>query len=239
MKYRLPKGKTRDIAFDATIRIAACHQKNRNKGTLAVRVNAEDIREKVREKRTGATILFAVDASGSMGAQKRMGAVKGAVLSLLNDAYQKRDSVGIIAFREDKAEVLLNITRSVDLAQRCLKSLPTGGKTPLAIGLERSYEILKTERIKNPDVLQYLILVSDGKANISIKSDNPLQESLAIAEKIRYEGIKSMVIDTESGYIQFGFAKDLADKMESKYLKLENLSQEDIKFNVKELIQRG
>ncbi len=239
VKYRLPKGKTGDIALAATFRMAACRQKNRKGGRLALNVRAEDIREKVREKRTGVTILFAVDASGSMGAKRRMGAVKGAVLSLLHDAYQKRDSVGIIAFREDKAEVLLNITRSVELAQKCLKSLPTGGKTPLALGLQRAFEILKTERIKNPEVLQYLILVSDGKANMAIKSDDPFEDSLFMAERIHNEGIKSMVLDTEKTYIQFGFARELAKRMDSKYIKLGNLSQTEIKNNVQQLIKMG
>ncbi|HCX61298.1 MAG TPA: magnesium chelatase, partial [Clostridiales bacterium] len=161
IRHRLPRGDIKDIALDATFRIAACSQKNRDKNGLAICIKHQDIREKVREKRTGATILFAVDASGSMGARRRMGAVKGAVLSLLKEAYQKRDKIGIIVFRKDRAETLLNITRSVDLAEKCLRKLPTGGKTPLAAGLHSAYQVFKADKIKNPDSLQYLVIVSD------------------------------------------------------------------------------
>ena len=236
VKYRMPKDKVNDIAFDATFRTASYNQKNREKNCLAISIRPEDIREKVREKHTGATILFLVDASGSMGARRRMGAVKGAVLSLLNDAYQKRDSIGIIAFRGNGSETLLNITRSVDLAEKCLRTLPTGGKTPLADGLYKSYQLLRTEKIKNPDSLQYLVVVSDGKANVPFKTDNALEDSFNLAETIRNEGIKSMVIDTESSYIEYGFAKELGKRMDSKYIKMSKISQEEIKSNIKDLI---
>lgn len=236
VKYKIPNGKVNDIAFDATFRIAAYKQKNRAKNDLAIRIEPEDIREKVREKHTGATILFLVDASGSMGAKRRMGAVKGAVLSLLNDAYQKRDSIGIIAFRGSGAETLLNITRSVDLAEKCLKTLSTGGKTPLAHGLYKSYQLLKAEKIKNPDSLQYLIVVSDGKANVPFKTDHPLEDAFEIAETIGAEGIKSMVIDTESSYIEYGFAEELGKRMDSRYIKMSNISKEKIKSNIQDLI---
>ncbi len=236
IKYRMPKGKVKDIAFDATFRIAACNQKNRNKNGLAICIKPQDIREKVREKHTGATILFAVDISGSMGAKRRMGAVKGAVLSLLKDAYQKRDSIGIVVFRKDRAEILLNITRSVDLAEKCLRKLPTGGKTPLAAGLHTSYQVLKADKTKNPDSLQYLVIVSDGKANVPLKTENPLGDAFELGEKIRNEGIKTMVIDTEKNYIEYGFAKKLADKMNSKYLKISQISKNDIETSIKSLL---
>lgn len=236
VKYKMPKGKVRDIAFDATLRVAACNQKNRDKKGLAICIKSQDIREKVREKHTGATILFTVDASGSMGAKRRMGAVKGAVLSLLKDAYQKRDNIGVIAFRKDKAEVLLNITRSVELAEKCLEKLPTGGKTPLAAGLYSAYQVLKADKIKNPDSLQYLIIVSDGKANVPLKSENALEDAFIMGEKIRNEGIKTMVIDTERNYIEYGFAKELAKKMDSEYIKVSQISKTDINASVKSLL---
>ncbi|MBB6696690.1 magnesium chelatase subunit D family protein [Clostridium algidicarnis] len=236
VKYKFPKGKLKDIAFDATLRIAACNQKNRIRKEGVISIKPEDFREKVRENRTGATILFVVDASSSMGAKRRMGIVKGLVLSLLNDAYQKRDKVGVIAFRSEEAKVLLNITRSVDLAEKCLKHLPTGGKTPLALGLYRAYELLKAEKIKNTNSLQYIILVSDGKANVSMKSQNAFEDALAIGEKIQNEGIKSMVIDTEDSYIQYGFAQKLSKVMDSQYMKINNNSESEIKSNIKTLI---
>ena len=237
IKYKIPHGKINDIAIDATLRIAACSQKKRQNNGLAINIKTEDLREKVREKRTGAIILFLVDASGSMGAKKRMGAVKGAVLSLLNDAYQKRDSVGVMAFRKDSADVLLNITRSVDLAQKCLKDISTGGKTPLALGLYKAYEILRTNKIKNKDALQYLVIVSDGKANVGLKTNNCLEDALSIAENIKADGIKSMVIDTESGYIQYGFAKELSKKLDSSYVKISNINKFEIESSIKDLIK--
>lgn len=235
--YRLPKDGVKDIAFDATFRLAACRQAGRDRGELAICIHEEDLREKIREKYTGATLLFVVDASGSMGARRRMGAVKGAVLSLLQTAYQKRDSIGIIAFRKDHAETLLNITRSADLAQKCLAALPTGGRTPLAAGLYKAYELLKIDRIKNPDALQYMILVSDGRANVPLKGGNALEDAAAIGEKIRNEGIRSLVLDTESGYIQMGFAGELAKKMQGQYMKINNISKTEIENTVKRLIK--
>ncbi|MCB2289414.1 magnesium chelatase subunit D family protein [Clostridium sp. CS001] len=236
VKYKFPKGKLKDIAFDATFRIAACNQQNRDRSSGLICIKPEDFREKVRERRTGATILFIVDASGSMGARKRMGIVKGAVLSLLNDAYQKRDKVGVIAFRKQEAEVLLNVTRSVDLAEKCLKYLPTGGKTPLALGLHRADELLKAERIRNPDSLQFIILVSDGKANVPLMSNNAFEDALNIGEKFNSKGIKSMIIDTEDSYIQYGFAEKLSKVMDSQYIKISNNSKAQINSNIKNLI---
>ncbi|HWQ61625.1 MAG TPA: AAA family ATPase, partial [Negativicutes bacterium] len=130
-----PAGAVTDLAFDATVRAAAPYQRVREKGPCQVSICQEDLRQKVREKRIGNVFLFVVDASGSMGARERMRAVKGAIFAILREAYQKRDQVGMIAFRRQSAEVLLPVTRSIDLAEKCLRDLPTGGKTPLAEGL--------------------------------------------------------------------------------------------------------
>ncbi len=138
VRAELPKGKVEDLAFDATIRAAAPMQKLREDNGCALNIKSEDMRQKVREKRIGNTFLFAVDASGSMGARERMRAVKGAIFYMLQEAYQKRDRVGMIAFRRQAAELLLPITRSVDMAQKCLAQMPTGGKTPLADGLSKA-----------------------------------------------------------------------------------------------------
>ena len=132
IKSTLPKGKIRDFAFDATIRAAAPYQTKNKENNLMISIKKEHIRVKVREKRTGASILFVVDSSGSMGVKKRMEAVKGAIMSLLKDAYEKRDKVGMVSFRRDRAEELLPITRSIDLAQKKLEKLTTGGKTSIS-----------------------------------------------------------------------------------------------------------
>ncbi len=237
VRYTLPKGKFKDIAFDATLRAAAPYQNVRDKKGLALAIMKSDIREKVREKRTGSTILFVVDASGSMGAQKRMGAVKGAIMSLLNDAYQKRDSVGMVAFRKEEAEMILGITRSVDLAHKKLKDLPTGGKTPLSLGLHRGYEILKAAKKKDPDIIPVMVLLSDGRGNVSMEGGDPFKEALKISDKIAYEGIQSIVIDTEQDFIKLKLVEDIAKTMKASYFRLEELKADEISQVVKNNIK--
>ena len=131
IKSIIPKGKIIDFAFDATIRAAAPYQRKYDINGLKIKIRKEDIRVKVRERRTGTSILFVVDSSGSMGVKKRMEAVKGAIMSLLKDAYEKRDRVGLVAFRKNCAEELLPITRSIDLAQKKLEKLTTGGENSI------------------------------------------------------------------------------------------------------------
>ena len=218
IRATLPKQRTEDLAFDATLRAAAAHPKGDS--ALMVSVREDDIRVKVREQRTGATILFLVDASGSMGAMRRMGIVKGAVLSLLSDAYEKRDTVGIIAFAKDKAETLLPLTRSVDLAQKCLRKLHTGGKTPLAHGLQAAYQMLKTDRLRNPGAQQYLVIVSDGKTNVPLYSDSAADDAQNAAKRLRAEPIQALVLDPEEGFMQFGMAKKLAQTLDAEYIPL-------------------
>ncbi len=237
VKARIPVKKTNDIALDATLRAAALYQRSRERDGNAIAVRQSDIREKVREKRTGVTILFVVDASGSMGSMRRMRAVKGAVMALLDEAYQKRDRVGIIAFRDKGGETLLNITRSVDLAEKELRVLSTGGKTPLAAGLLHACQLLTTEKLKDPDALQYLVLISDGKANVPLMSSDARKDSSAAAERLRTLGIQSMVLDTEKGFIEYGFAKELAGLMGSTYVKLDAISKSEITSNIKEMIK--
>ncbi|MCX7841806.1 MAG: magnesium chelatase subunit D family protein [Clostridia bacterium] len=236
IRYTFPKGKVKDIAFDATLRAAAPCQKSREAGGVAVSIKSSDFREKVRKKRTGNTILFIVDASGSMGTRKRMKAVKGAILSILNDAYQKRDRVGMVAFRKDRAELVLGITRSVELAEKSLRELPTGGKTPLASGLYTGYEVLKAAMVKDPDIIPLIVLVSDGRANVSLKNDNPVEEALSAAKTIRAEGIRSLVIDTENDFIKLGLASKIAKAMGAEYLKLDELEQKEIESAVRSVI---
>lgn len=236
IRYTLPKEKSKDIAFDATLRAAAPYQKVREKHGLAVAINKNDFREKVREKRTGSTIMFIVDASGSMGAKKRMTAVKGAIVSLLTDVYQKRDKVGMIAFRKKEAEVLLGITRSVELAEKSLKTLPTGGKTPLASGLSKGYEILKAHKKKDPDMVPVMVLVSDGRANSSKNEGDPFKEAINMANIISKEGIQTIVIDTEQDFIKLGLAKEIAQAMDAEYYKLEDLEAGEIAGAIRECV---
>ena len=229
VRAELPKNKVEDLAFDATIRAAAPYQRIREDNGCALNIQKEDLRQKVREKRIGNTFLFAVDASGSMGARKRMNAVKGAIFYMLQDAYQKRDRVGMLAFRRDKAEVLLPITRSVDLAQKCLAEMSTGGKTPLADGLATALLTLSRLNKRDKELEPILVLVTDGRANAVMEGEtDPVGSALKIAEKIRKAQITSVVIDTENDFIKLGIAKKLAQTMGAAYYSLSQLSKEQI-----------
>ena len=229
VRAELPKAKVEDLAFDATIRAAAPYQRMREANGCALNIQKEDLRQKVREKRIGNTFLFAVDASGSMGARERMRAVKGAIFYMLQDAYQKRDRVGMLAFRRQKAEVLLPITRSVDLAQKCLAEMPTGGKTPLADGLATALLTLARLNKKDSELEPILVLVTDGRAN-AVEEDggDPVTAAIKMAEKIRKAKITSVVIDTENDFIKLGVAKRVAQAMGASYYSLNQLSKEQI-----------
>jgi magnesium chelatase subunit D len=192
-------------------------------------IQQEDLRQKVREKRIGNTFLFVVDASGSMGARQRMRAVKGAIFSMLQDAYQKRDQVGLIAFRRQTAEVLLPVTRSVDLAQKCLQHLPTGGKTPLAQGLYTALSVLQSMQRKEREMKPIMVLVTDGRANSGgAGNGDAIAEALQAAAKIKMAGIHSVVIDTENDFIKLAVAQSVARAMGSTYYSLQELSDKNI-----------
>lgn len=231
-----PKGRVTDLAFDATIRAAAPYQRLREDNGCALNIKEEDLRQKVREKRIGNTFLFAVDASGSMGARERMRAVKGAIFYMLQEAYQKRDRVGMVAFRRDKADLLLPITRSVDLAQKRLAELPTGGKTPLADGLALSLQTLAMLNKRDSELEPILILVTDGRANATCEGEkDPVAAAIKIAEKIAKAKITSVVIDTESDFIKLGIAKKVAAAMGASYYTLQKLTKENVIHIVRNL----
>lgn len=236
VRAELPKVKVDDLAFDATIRAAAPYQRMREANGCALNIREEDLRQKVREKRIGNTFLFSVDASGSMGARERMRAVKGAIFYMLQEAYQKRDRVGMIAFRRNKAEVLLPVTRSVDMAQKRLAAMPTGGKTPLADGLALSLQTLAVLNKRDSELEPILILVTDGRANaVDSGEKDPIAAAVNIAEKINKAKITSVVIDTESDFIKLGIAKKVAAAMGANYYTLQHLSKESLIRIVKNL----
>lgn len=218
----LPQGKIRSLALDATLRAAAPYQPRRRKnGETALEIRSWDLREKLREKRIGSLILFLVDASGSMGAWRRMVAVKGAVLSLLKDAYRKRDRIGLVTFRGEDAELLLPPTENFKTAEARLHELPTGGRTPLAHGLKLTLRLLVSWRYQERP--PFLVLISDGKANVPLGQGDPLAEALALARQIRRRGVPSLVIDAEAGFLRLGWARQLAGALGGLYLFLEAL----------------
>ena len=219
-----------DLAFDATVRAAAPFQTCRDKTGLAIAIRSGDLRVKLREKRTGGCILFVVDASASMGVNKRMKEVKAAILSMLNVSYQMRDRVGLIAFRKDRAELLLDITRSVELAQKQLELLPTGGRTPLAKGLELAYEVVMGLKKKDPEALPTIVLVSDGRANQANSSGkgNAFADALKAAERIGNQHINTIILDTENDFIRLHLCEKLNEKLNGILVTMEELRSEGI-----------
>jgi magnesium chelatase subunit D len=220
-----------DIAFDATFRAAAPFQKTRGKarsgaGPVLV-IERNDLRVKVREKKTGGHILFVVDASASMGANRRMGEVKAAILSMLGVSYRKRDQVALIAFRKTRAELLLGFTRSIDLARRRLAELPTGGTTPLAAGLDLAWETLAGLKLKDKDARPTLVLVSDGRASAGL-GKAPFQEALEAAERLGRRNIDAIIIDTENGFLRFKLCEKLGEKMGGVVIGMEELRSDGI-----------
>ena len=226
LRTEMPRaGRRPDLALAATLRAAAPHQRVRQ-GSQAVVIHPEDVRVWVRAKRTAANILFLVDASGSMGARERMRMVKGAILSLLQEAYQKRDCVGLIAFRRDRAETLLPMTRSVELAEKQLRELPTGGRTPLAEGLAHAMQMLH-ELERRGGGKNVLVLVTDGRANAK-EGDAGVQRALRAAEEVAGTQALSLVLDTERAVPRVGIAPELARRMDARYYTLEQLSTEGV-----------
>ncbi len=229
VRSRIPKGKSDDIAFDATLRAAASFQSQRDKDGRAIAIESSDIRDKVRKKRIGTTILFVVDSSGSMGAKQRMAAAKGAILSLLIDAYQKRDRVGLVAFKGNSAELLLSPTSSVERAKKCLEELPTGGKTPLGPGLLKACDVFSKDNKIRKDSRQILVLISDGRLNVGSREGADLMAEVnSVAAEMRSQEITSIVLDTETGLLRLGKMKEIADTLGGIYYTLEELKAETI-----------
>lgn len=228
-----PTPRQHDLALDATLRAAAPYQKFRDHTQCAVALTESDLRYKVRENHVGATIVFVVDASGSMGAGQRMKAAKEAILSMLLDSYQKRDRIGLVAFRKEGAQTLLDITASVDLAERKLQSLPTGGRTPLAAGLYQAWQLLRARRLKDPELLPMVVLVTDGRANRSLWTEDPAEDAVKAAELLRQDHIHAVVIDTERDFISLHIAQQIAQAMDAAYYKVDHIRGGDLRAIVR------
>jgi magnesium chelatase subunit D len=233
-RARMPSDRTYDFALDATIRAAAPYQKSRDKNGMAIAIESQDMREKVRERRSGSTILFLVDASGSLGVRKRMEAVKGAMLSMLRDSYVKRDKIGMMVFRRSSAELVIPPTKSVEYSYRMLEELPTGGKTPLAEALERAASFMGTYARSHSGEKCHIVVLTDGRANVPIsKGADANEEVLKLAESISVPNVKWIVIDASSGYIRFDNARKLAEKLEGTYLSIEDLNADKLANSVR------
>ncbi|MCO1576586.1 putative cobaltochelatase [Crossiella sp. SN42] len=211
------------LHLSATVAAAAPHQAGRGRTGPGLLLRGEDVRRAVREGKEGNLVLFAVDASGSMAARKRMSAVSGAVLSLLRDAYQRRDKVGLVTFRGGGAELTLPPTSSVDAAAARLKRLRTGGRTPLAEGLLRARKTLAAERLRDPRRRPLLVVVTDGRATVGVHGD-PVRDALRAAALLAADGVAAIVVDCEHGMVRLGLAARLALALGATCLSLDELS---------------
>ncbi|MFF9868775.1 putative cobaltochelatase [Streptomyces sp. NPDC013953] len=220
-----PRGALTKLHLAATVRAAAPHQRARGRSGPGLVVRRDDLRQATREGREGNLVLFAVDASGSMAARQRMGAVKGAVLSLLLDAYQRRDKVGLVTFRGAAADVALPPTSSVDAAAARLEQLPTGGRTPLAAGLLKAHDVLRVERLRDPSRRPLLVVVTDGRAT---GGPEPLALAARAAGLHAAEGTASVVVDCESGHVRLGLAAELARHLGGTAVTLDELRADSI-----------
>ncbi|WP_335936016.1 putative cobaltochelatase [Streptomyces sp. PTD5-9] len=229
---RRPRGALTKLHLAATVRAAAPHQRARGRSGPGLVVRRDDLRQATREGREGNLVLFVVDASGSMAARQRMGAVKGAVLSLLLDAYQRRDKVGLVTFRGRDAEVALPPTSSVDAAAARLEALPTGGRTPVAAGLLKAHEVLRVERLRDPSRRPLLVVVTDGRAT---GGPEPVALASRAARLHAAEGTASVVVDCESGPVRLGLAAGLARDLGSVAVTLDELRADSIAGLVKDV----
>ena len=231
-----PADGSTDIAFDATIRAAAPFQKHRGERLkhVAFAIEKHDLQRKVRVKRMANLVLFVVDASWSMAVAERMNATKGAILSLLTDAYQRRDRVGLIVFQKDRATLVLPPTNSIQLAQRALVDIPVGGKTPLSAGLLMAADVLRHEKYLHPDVEPLLIVLTDGAGNVSIGSLPPNEEAYHFAEIIAVEKTKCLVINMEHAAFDQGLAQQLADHLKSPCFALNEIKAESLYHTVRQ-----
>ncbi|MER6259622.1 putative cobaltochelatase [Streptomyces sp900105245] len=222
---RRPRGALTKLHLAATVQAAAPHQRARGRSGPGLVIRRDDLRQATREGREGNLVLFVVDASGSMAARQRMGAVKGAVLSLLLDAYQRRDKVGLVTFRGADAVVALPPTSSVDAAAARLESLPTGGRTPLAAGLLRAHEVLRVERLRDPARRALVVVVTDGRAT---GGPEPVAHAGRAARLFAAEQVASVVVDCESGPVRLGLAGRLADELGGAAVTLDGLRADSI-----------
>jgi magnesium chelatase subunit D len=220
----LPNEQPAQLAVDATLR----HALLRNPAEFSV--TRADLHEKVRVGKQANLILLVVDASGSMAARRRMETVKGCVLGLLQDAYQRRDQVAVIAFRGTEAELVLPPTRQVEQAELALRELPTGGRTPLAHALQ-----LAVQTLAQQELTPLLVVLSDGRCNIALADGNdPWTETLGIAGQIAHQGTPALVLDTEQDFVKLGRAQELAQALRAEYLPLEGLSAEGLALTIRE-----
>ncbi|AOH44524.1 hypothetical protein BEQ56_11245 [Anaerolineaceae bacterium oral taxon 439] len=219
-----------DLALDATLRAAAPYQAQRrtDNGDRRMQIRRADLMRKVRYQKTSSLLIFLLDLSWSMAVQQRVKATRGAILSLLTDAYQHRDRVALITFQKDRARLALPPTGSIMLAERTLRKVRVGGKTPLSAGLLKAHEVLARDRRFYPDSNALLVVLTDGDGNVSIGDAAPLEESKAIAERIAADRFRSIVIDMDPNAFAEGLANTLAKQLRAPYYQLAGLDADQL-----------
>jgi magnesium chelatase subunit D len=218
-----------ELHLPATVAAAAPHQRLRGRTGAGLVLQRADLRRAQREGREGNLVLFAVDASGSMAARRRMAAVSGAVLSLLRDAYQRRDKVGLVSFRAAGAEVVLPPTSSVPAAQARLAGLRTGGRTPLADGLLRARRLLAAERLRDPRRRPLLVVLTDGRATVAARpGGDPVGDACRAAGLLAADGVATVVVDCETGPVRLGLAARVAAAAGAPLVTLADLSADRV-----------
>ncbi|MCX8011819.1 MAG: VWA domain-containing protein, partial [Desulfobacterota bacterium] len=223
--------------YKRQIRACAPYQKIRGRKDMLL-IQREDLRFKQRERKMGHLVIFVLDGSGSMAAQRRMVATKGAIFSVLLDCYQKRDRVALIVFRKENAELALPPTRSIEFALKKLKDMPVGGKTPLGAGLLRAYQLIKQVEMKSPETRFLLVLITDGKANQTV-TELPVYEEIERITKL-FNTLPStdfIVIDTENkrGFMKTELASKIANQLRVYYYTVEDIKSEFLA----ELVQKN
>jgi magnesium chelatase subunit D len=184
------------------------------------RPEPQDVRRAIREGREGNLVIFVVDASGSMAARDRMSAVGGATLSLLRDAYQRRDKVAVITFRQQDAQLLLPPTSSVHIASRRLARFDTGGKTPLAQGLLAARDVVVREKARDRARRSLVVVLTDGRAT---GGPDPLGRTRTAAGLLVAEGAAAVIVDCETSYVRLGLAEQLARQLGAPAVRLAQL----------------
>jgi magnesium chelatase subunit D len=228
-----PEGVT-DLAVAATVHAAAARRASAGATAPAALVERDDLRQAVREARTANLVVLCVDASGSMGATRRIEAAKGAALTLLLDAYQRRDRVALVTFAGEEAQVVLRPTGSVEVARARLADLPTGGRTPLGPGLRAALDVARSARHRDPDRRPVIVVVTDGRATSAGPSPtspagaDPVGAALAAGAEIAAAGIETLVVDAEDGDVRLGLARQLADTMGASYTALPDLQADSL-----------
>ena len=205
------------------MRAAAPYQIRRDRSKLALALKKQDLREKVRVRRSANLILFVVDASWSMAVAERMEATKSAIMSLLTDAYQRRDRVGLIVFNKNDAHLVLPPTNSPQLAKQKLADIAVGGKTPLSAGLMLAFEVFRQEAYTHPDTIPMMLLLTDGAGNVSLTDTPPQEEAHRIANLILEAEVRSVVINMEHPAFDQGLARLLAEKLDAPCHTLEDI----------------